>query len=483
MRWPAGPLEIAGRAKAKGFTAELRQALERFSDPTSLDILKDSPVNCLVVSWAGGLPEDGEQQKALGPLIDAARKRNLAVVGWVEGSTKHDAAIASAKSAGLAAVALGDFKGTPDFPVIPWGERASVPFDSAGPALAVTGNVWPGVVAPSGDATAGPTGVPWLDSNAWYIQLARARTSSPVWVMFDSPGGGRIVSAQNYMNAICDAESAGGRWVISLDPSLLTGLARGDARARETFQQIGSAAGFFEKHAAWKSYRSLGVVGVISDFAGENFDMSGEILNLLARRNLQFRVLWKAKALAQPFAGLKALIYADPEQPSPELRSKMMAFAELGGLLITGPGWQVKGRPANPDFPNQFEVCAFGKGRVAVARKELADAYEIAADVQYLLSHGNDLVKVYNSSSSGCALLAASPDGRKAVLQILSYSGGRFASTRTVWIRQKHRSTRLWQIGAAEPVPIEALPSEEYFGMEYQIPSTAPGYFALEFDS
>ena len=31
---------------------------------------------------------------------------------------------------------------------------------------------------------------------------------------------------------------------------------------------------------------------MISDFAGENYDFSGEILNLSARRDLLFRVLW-----------------------------------------------------------------------------------------------------------------------------------------------------------------------------------------------
>lgn len=486
IRWTGGPLEIARRSKAEGFTPQLKRALEKFHDPASLDILKNSPVNCLVVSWAGGLPEDAEQQKSAASLIDAARKRNLTIVGWVDGSANADAAIASAKAAGLAALAIRGYKGKPAFPVIPWGERASMPWDAAGPVLAVSDNVWPGIAMPSGGAASGPTGKPWLDSNAWYIQLARARVQAPVWVAFDPPGNGRIISPQSYPTAIADSESAGGRWIISLDPALQAGLAEGEARAQEAFRQIGDASGFFEKHAAWKSYRSLGVVGVMSDFAGENYDMSGEILNLLARRNMQFRVIWKSKALAQSFTGLKALVYADKSQPAPELKRKMMDFAAQGGLLVTGPGWTVQGKPASPDYPTLFNVYAVAKGRIAVAREELTDAYQVAADTQVLASHANDLVKVYNSSASAVAFFTASPDRQKAVLQILTYAGGygggRGASARTVWVRDKYRSARLWHIGAAEPMPLKASPSEEYFGMEYQIPAGVPGYFALEFE-
>jgi hypothetical protein len=482
FRWIGGPLEVARRARSKGFTPQIRQALERFHDPASLAILKDSPINCLVLSWAGGLPEDGTQQKSAAGLIEAAHKRNLAVVGWVEGSANHEAAIASARSAGLAAVAIRDFRGRPDYPVIAWGERASMPWDAAGPVLAVSDNVWPGVSMPAGGAIAGPTGKPWLDSNGWYIQLACARVQVPVWVMCDPPENGRVVSGQSYPTAICDSEAAGGRWVISLDVNFQTELAEGKASVLAGFKQIGNAARFFEEHALWKSYRSLGVVGIISDFTGDDFELSGEILNLLARRNMQFRVIWKSGAIAQPFAGLKALVYADRTPPTGDLRRRIVNFVAQGGLLVTGPGWISEGSPTDPDFETQFEVRAFGKGRLAVARQELVDAYQVAADTQLLVSHANDLVKIYNSSSSGCTLFTASPDGRKAVLHALSYAGGRSSAARTVWVRQKYRSARLWQIGAAEPTPLEGSPSEEYFGMEYPIPTSTPGYFALEFE-
>jgi hypothetical protein len=482
MRWVSGPLEIARRGKTDGFTPQHKQTLERFHDPASLDILKDSPIDCLALSWAAGLPEDAAQQKSAAPLVAAARQRNLAVVGWVEGAADHAAAIASARAAGLAAVAIQDFKGQTDFPVIPWGERDKMPWDAPGPLLAASGNVWPGVTMPGFGDSAGPTSVPWLDSNGWFAQMALARTQKRLWLMFDPPAKGRVVTAANYQTAVCDSEIAGGRWVISLDDTLRAGLIDGNAPARETLQQIGAAIAFFDKHAGWRTFHSRGVLGVVSDFTGADYDVSGEILNLAARRNLQFRVIWKSQALAQPFTGLKALIYADKTPPEAPLRRQMMDFAQQGGLLITGPKWGSEGSPADPGFDTQFAVRTFGKGRLAVAKDELTDAYQVVVDAQVLVSHANDLVKVYNSSSSGCTLVMGSPDGKRTLVQVLAFAAGRGSSARTVWVREKYRAASLWSIGASAPLPIEPAPADEYFGVECRIPAAVPGHFALEFE-
>jgi hypothetical protein len=486
LRWPSGALEIAKRAKAEGFTPQTRQALERLHDPAALDCLQGSPVDCLVVSWAAGLPEDAAQQQTARPLIDAARRRGLEVVGFVEGSANHGAAVASAKAAGLTAAAISGFKGKADLPVIPWGERPDVPWDAAGPVLAISGNVWPGVSMPARGADAGPTGTPWLDSNGWFIQMARARVARPLWLLYDPPGKGRVLAAQDYANAVCDAETSGARWVVSFDNSLLAGLAERSDAARAALAQVGAAATFYRDHAAWKSWRSLGVMGVISDFTGADLDLSGEILNLAARRNLFFRVLWKQQAASAPFTGLKALVYTDAAPPPDALRRKMMAFAEQGGLLITGPKWGAAGTPAPPDFNTQFDLRAVGKGRLAVARGDIADAYQAVVDIQFLVSRANDLFKIYNSSSSGCATFTAAPDGRRAALQVLSYAGGfggGRSSARTLWVNERYRTARLWAIGAAAPTPLDPIPSEEYFGVEYQIPPAVPGTFAVEFEA
>jgi len=486
LRWPSGPLEIARREKSEGFDAQSRQTLARWHDPAALEFLKNTAVDAIVISWAAGLAADAEQQRTAGALIEEARRRNLAVIGWVEGTADPNAAIAAAKSAGLAAVAIRGWHGSLDFPVIAWSAREDVPWDSTAPVVAIGGNVWPGVNIASGGgaASAGPTGVPWLDSNGWYIQMARARLKPPLWLTFDPPGKGEVVLPRSYVKAICDSEAAGGRWLISLDDHLRAGLASAAPAALEGWQQIAAAARFFQAHADWKTYRSLGLVGVIADFAGEDSGLTDEILNLMSRRDLLFRAIWKSQAMEQPFTGLKALIYADSALPDSGLRRKITDFVEWGGLLITGPAWGKEGQPAPLDFETQFDVRALGKGRLALARKAIDDPYELAVDTQLLLSFRNDLVKIYNGASSGCTRYTASPDGGTALLECLSYAdNARAQGLRTIWVREKYKSARLWTIGA-EPSLLEGQPSDEYVGVEYHLPANAPQvYVALEFES
>jgi hypothetical protein len=469
-------LEIARRQRDDALTAQGKAAVERWHDPAALEFLKGSPVNCLVIPWAAGLAEDAAQQKSAAALLAAARQRKLAVIGWVEGAGGHDAALAAAKSAGLTAVAIQDFRGQPDPLVIPWGDRSKAPWEASAP-------VWPGVQAASGGTTtAGPTSVPWLDSNGWFIQLARARVAMPVWVLFNPPRGS-VVRPQSYPMAVSDAEAAGGRWVISLDDGLRAGLADGNAASKLAWDGITSAVGFFEKHAAWRSYRSLGVTGVVSDFAGENFDFSGELLNLMARRGLLFRVIWKSRVSADSFAGLKALVYADGAQPPQDLRDRMLAFVEQGGLLVAGSKWGPEGKPGGTGAHGRFEVRALGKGRLAVAQQELGDPYQLVADTQSLVSYENDLVRLFNPSSSGSCQFTGSPDGKQALLQLLTYAGARGTpSLMTVWTRRKFRSARLWSIDGGEPAILKQAAAEDG-GMEFYLPPLAAAYVAVEFEA
>ena len=85
MRWPAGPLDIARGEKTKGFSADTAAVLRSWQDPASLAVVQGSPVNCLVVSWASGLPADAEQQQALKPLIEKGKQAGLDFVGLIEG--------------------------------------------------------------------------------------------------------------------------------------------------------------------------------------------------------------------------------------------------------------------------------------------------------------------------------------------------------------------------------------------------------------
>ena len=67
-----------------------------------------------------------------------------------------------------------------ELPAILQSPRDKVAWDAATPIFSVADNEWPGVRLDTmkGDtAVAGPTGVPWVNSNAWFSLLAAQRGS------------------------------------------------------------------------------------------------------------------------------------------------------------------------------------------------------------------------------------------------------------------------------------------------------------------
>lgn len=419
-----------------------------WQDPSLVDLLRQTPINCLVVS--GG-------ERNLKPLMERARAAGLAVV--------------APESAGQAGV-----------PAIPWTERSKVPWTAAAPVVGIGDNVWPGIPARAGGgADAGPTGVPWVDSNGWFIQLARARAPSKTfWLACDPPPKAQFLRAASYLLAVADAETYGARWVISLDGRLRAGLAAKESQALDTWKQLAGALAFFKARRGWNQYRPLGVMAVISDFAGPNEELAGEILNLAARRPLPIRIFEKSRSVKASFAGLKAIIYPDQQPPGPELLKKLMAFGRNGGLLIAGPKWPAleEGALAAGDAYGRFHVRALGKGRLASAKEDLLDPYLLVMDSHLLLSHRQDLLHFFNAGTTN-SYYTASPDGRQALVQIVNYAMRAAGHPISFSTQERYRAARMWTLESATPVTLEVQPAGR--GSDVHLPPL-PVYAAIELE-
>src|SRR3954454_14905316 len=108
---------------------------------------------------------------------------------------------------------------------------------AAPPGITVLKSEWPGLHSNQGSA--GPTGVPWLDSNGWQIRLGKVREPEKImWV--DTPFGKekRVITTSEYLLAIADAAMYGGRWIINLDAK----------PAPDTWRQMMAAIRFFDAH-------------------------------------------------------------------------------------------------------------------------------------------------------------------------------------------------------------------------------------------
>ena len=481
MRWPAGPLDIALREKTKDFSAETAEVLRKWQDPASLALLQGTPTNILVVSWASGLPADAGQQQALKPLIEKGRQAGLEFVGLIEGEANQAVAMAGAQSAGLAAVAMeGDSPGSGAVPVIPWNKSTRMRGTANSPILGIADGSWPGIPSERGVPGSGPTNLPWVDSNGAVLRIARALAPDKnVWIGFDPPREVKL-AAESYQLAVADPASYGARWVISLDDQLRADLTAKKQPAVDTWKKLTGVQSFFERHKEARAYQPMGPLAVVSNFAGSDWDTGMEALNLLPRIRQPFRVIARSRALGASFSGLQAILYVDREAPDPALRRKLIDFAKGGGILFVSSKWL---NPEGPPVPAEpyllFNVRALGKGRLAVCKEDGPDPYDLVADVQNIMSHRNDLFRLYNAPSMNF-FYQTSAQGKQGVIHMLNYSRRPASDGPLFYVKEPHSSARLVSPEIASPAELKWAP-QEAGGAELAVPRISV-YGAIEME-
>jgi hypothetical protein len=349
--------------------------------------------------------------------------------------------------------------------------------DTPAEGIAVLKGVWPGVKMGrgGGQVEAGPTGVPWVDSNGWSISLARAlRPEIEVWV--DAPPEkGAFVTADSYGIAFADSAAYGGRWIIALDTALAAALAAGKPEAQTPWQRIIQTAGFFAAHKPWAGYAPVGAAGVISDFAGPNEFFSGEVLNLLARAGLHYRILPKQKQWNTE--GLRALLYVDSDAPAPAVRKRIDDFVNAGGMLIS-PFWPKVLAGARPLSPlDKYSVSSAGKGKIVTSKTAVDDPYVFANDAVVLVSHRYDLVRFWNSGATA-SFYTAAPDRRSALVHLLFYSD-RGPDSASVRIAGRYGAVRAATVESPRVAGVQMVRKGD--AVEVHLPQVSQ-YVALELD-
>jgi hypothetical protein len=233
----------------------------------------------------------------LKPLIHAGRQLGFSFVGKVSTQENLAAVATAGRAAGLEAVIL-DSPGSQglDLPVILQLPSDEIKWDVTTTIFSSTTNVWPGAKLPTMDgdtAIAAPTANPWGDSNGWFSLLARQMASGKtLWLDNDPPDSSEVLlPAEDYCRAIADSRVYGSRWTISLDDRMRVAMLAGDMRAMDAWAQICETLAFFDSHAEWEACQPMGVLAVVSDFRGQSAYMSGEVLNLLNRRQVQFLIM------------------------------------------------------------------------------------------------------------------------------------------------------------------------------------------------
>ena len=391
----------------------------------SIDWLKGSPVNCLVVNESSA--DINRRASALG--------MDVAPMGALESQVT---AIRTAK-----------------WPRVPVSARGR-----------------------SGGVATGPTGAPWVDSNGWISSLAHAKTpGKPVWIVADPPKDSGMLRSEAYTLAVADAAVYGSRWLISLDSDLRQGCAAGNSEALLTWRKIGDATRFFEERKAWRSLQPVAKLGVLSDFAGPNEALAGEVLNLCNRRYLPFRILDQSTADAKSLQGLKAVLLVQLKEPEVRVQTLLGEFMRGGGLVIAPSSVAHLASSMTPagSFENSYDYFSHGEGRVAIARKPWTDPYQVATDAHLLMSRRHDVIRLWNAGSTN-AYYTSGPNG--GLVQVVNYATRSFGHPVSLYVAHSYKSAKLRSFSGEAPEPLTVTPRVE--GIEVNLPPF-PVYSAIEF--
>jgi len=228
-------------------------------------------------------------------------------------------------------------------PPFPIGDMPFVKLDPDHPPAGITlrEGVWPRVLPAKEEDTAlaGATGGPWVDSNAGVIRLAQ--TTEPgrqIWLTYSPPDPREIVPLEDYVRPIAEAGAYGARWVVSLDGRFAEAVSRKNDRALGVWRQMMGVLGLFERRREWRAWQPVAALAVVSSFQGDARLMAEEFLSLAPRRHLAYRVVLASDVGAASFEKQAAILYLEAAPPEGDARSTLLRFAENGGSVFAPRG-------------------------------------------------------------------------------------------------------------------------------------------------
>jgi hypothetical protein len=183
---------------------------------------------------------------------------------------------------------------------------------------------------------AGRSAQPWLENNAALIRIIQAAAPgatpllSYAWKPITLSDADEGPALENYLVAIAEAGSFGADLVLPLHQRFEKDLLLGKPRARAAWKEIRRYIDFYAANLPSR-YRQIANVGVMTADPMKSF----EVMNLLARHNVPFRIVDAARLQAADLAAFKLLVLADGRSES----AAVTEFARKGGIVVTAkPG-------------------------------------------------------------------------------------------------------------------------------------------------
>jgi hypothetical protein len=267
-----------------------------------------------------------------------------------------------------------------------------------------------------------PTAQPWIDSNTALVAFDRALRPAQIplfdfaWELSDAVERQRGPSADDYLLAVAEAGALHADLIMDVHPSLQKALAQGNSDGGTAWTQVKRYLEFYSQEGK-RSGVTLANVGVVTD----NFEASYEAMNLLARRNIPFRVLTPGDLMSQGLKGLDLIVvFAKPDEKAAR---EVTGFVAAGGtaVLVNLHGsfpWQSGEASRTGEHSVSYTL---GGGKAIELSEDVDDPETFAQDVRRLLSNEKSLISLWNALTT--LAVPYQHEGRPDVtLELINYA-------------------------------------------------------------
>jgi len=419
-------------------------------EPKTLELLAETPINCLLLEQGAWSAEFAAQAAGRGVVtlgvirpsaepLQAARRAIQTKLDGVVLEGEFDRALVESIRETLAAA-------RPVIVELP--PRRLLRLDGNAPILGTYQGVWPGIrVEPGGAARARPTGGPWIETNSGFLRFVSTLTDAPVWIA-NLPPKATVLPVDRYLHAISDAALSGARWVVALDDDFNRRLLAGDAAALRDWRRIGGHLRYFEEHKQWRALKPYSRLALVQD-PDVRAMLSGGILDMIGGKNIPVRPISRPKLDGESLKGAKMAVTVEPASLTEAQKEVLKNVARAGGALLNGPpGWKLP-------FPKDSEIT--------LEKDQLDKVNDVWQGINSVIGRSNVGARLFNVSGMLSSLLACA-DGSRVVLHLVNYTNYPVESI-TVHLLGKYKRARLYS--PERPVrELELYPIDEGVGVD-----------------
>ncbi|HKV77090.1 MAG TPA: hypothetical protein VJP02_03050 [Candidatus Sulfotelmatobacter sp.] len=287
-----------------------------------------------------------------------------------------------------------------------------------------------------------PTAQPWIDTNLALIRVQQ-RSHPGQFPLYSfswnesNPGQQQAITPADYSLAVAEACSFQADLLLELEDGMQRALSEQDPQAKIFWKQVRPYVDFCA-HAGEQGLEAAANVAVVVD----ELDTSDEVMNLLARHNIQFKVFLPSDLRVENLEAFDVVVVFAKRDPTAYKRIANLADHGKTVVVVDAHGaypWQTH----DPVRMNEHTVSfAIGKGRVLELSEPVIDPETFAQDVRRLLGKQN-VMSLWNGLTTIAVPYRVHDEALK-VLNLINY--------------------------AAEPVRVQVQLKGSYSAIRYETP-------------